>query len=208
MTSPVPYRTGTLAAAPSPADGVDLKEAVLGNLGLWTALGLSLLILGFAAGIALDTADDGGAPSNALAGIPALLVALLPFVAAPVLALGTGAWSGHATRSPRLGAVGGALGGLLGPIILVLLAGLGLAFGAGAAGVDLDAARMPYNLGNVGDWRDALGYLVSGAGILVLLASVVSGAVAGWVVGAMLEGRWARWRTHGDRPDARPPVRI
>lgn len=212
MTSPYPPRPTTL---PTPRTPVDLREAALGNLGLWVALGAALLVLGFAAGIALDQVPDGqndGTPNDvvdALPGIPVLLVALLPFVAAPVLAMGTGAWSGHATRNGRIGAITGALGGLVGPIVLVLLAALGLSFGAGAAGVDLDLALMPYGLGSVAAWRGALPYLLTGTGLLVLLASLVSGALAGGIVGSLLDGRTRAWgRPRDEPPQARPPVRI
>lgn len=209
MTAPAAYRPGTLSTPPTPYDGVDLKDAVLGNLGMWLALGLSLLVLGFAAGVALDPVDPGDPPHTALYGVPALLVALLPFLASPVLALGTGAWSGHATRSGRLGAIAGATGGLIGPIILVLFAAIGLSLGAGAADVNLDAAQMPYGLGAVGDWNDALAYLLTGAGLLVLLASAVSGATAGGIVGSLLDGRFRSWfGPRVDRPDTRPPLKI
>lgn len=189
--------TRTAAVDDRPRWRIGLREAVVGILGLFVILGIVLAILGFAAAIGLDQAadeaadNDGADADDVVAGfaaLPAVLVSLLPFLAAPVLALGCGAWAGHATRSARLGAIAGGIGGFLGPLLTLLLTGMGFALGAGAAGLDLGDVNLP-GIGVSPAWADTLPYAFSGAGLLWMLANALSGALSGGLVGALLD-RW------------------
>lgn len=176
-----------------------LREGILGILALFAILGLVLGVLGFAAAFALDRAaeavDGGGATTddeNALLGaaaLPALLVSVLPFLAAPVLALGCGAWAGHASRSSRIGALAGAIGGFLGPILTILITGMGFALGAGAANLNLGNVAAPGGFGIAPGWGNTVPYLFTGAGLLWILANTLAGGLSGGVVGALLDRR-------------------
>lgn len=176
-----------------------LKEGVLGILGIFAALGIVLGILGFAAAFALDNAadrlDDGtldnDPPGAAAELLPAILVAMLPFMAAPVLAIGAGAWAGHSSRDATIGSVAGGIGAFLGPILMLLLTGVGFALGAGAAGLDLSNVRVLDGWGIAPGWANTIPYLFTGAGLLWLLACMLGAALTGGVVGALLNRRWA-----------------
>lgn len=182
-----------------------LKEGILGIVALFAVLGLVLGILGFAAAFALDdlgnVADDGLTAEEAAllgtAALPAILVSLLPFMAAPVLALGCGAWAGHAAREARIGALAGAAGGFLGPIVMLLITGIGFALGAGAANLNLDAVVVPYGISP--GWANTIPYLFTGAGLLWLVANTVAGGLSGGVVGALLDRHWGASRTDARR---------
>ena len=180
-----------------------LREAVLGTLGLFAILGLVLGVLAFAAAFALDNAVDANSNAanaeNAAAALPAFLVSVLPFMAAPVLALGLGSWVGHSSRRAGLGAIGGAIGCFLGPILMLLIMGIGFALGAGAANLDLSNVRAPGDVGVAPGWASTIPYLFTGAGILWLLATTLAGALSGALVGGLLEHRWTQ------RHDARQP---
>lgn len=190
-----------------------LKEGILGILGIFAALGIVLGILGFAAAFALDnaadrlndgtTANDAGAAAELL---PAVLVSMLPFMAAPVLAIGAGAWAGHSSRDATIGSVAGGIGSFLGPILMLLLTGVGFALGAGAAGLDLSNVRVLEGWGISPGWASTMPYLFTGAGLLWLLANTLGGALTGGVVGALLNRRWAE-RTDYRRRHARRSVR-
>lgn len=178
-----------------------LREGVLGILALFAILGLVLGVLGFAAAFALDraaeqAADGGTTAEDVAAGaaaLPAILVSLLPFLAAPVLALGCGAWAGHASRDARMGAIAGAVGGFLGPILTLLITGIGFALGAGAASLNLADVEMPGGFGLAPGWGSTIPYLFTGAGLLWLLSNALSGGLSGGVVGALLDRRaWER----------------
>jgi len=186
-----PYRPETAVTA-GPYR-FSLREGILGILAIFAILGLVLGVLGFAAAFALDRVADPNAES-ALAGpggISILLVALLPFLAAPVLALGCGAWAGHASRSATIGGLAGAVGGLVGPILTLLLTGTGFALGAGAASLDLGNVIAPGGLGIAPGWNATFPFLFTGAGLLWLLGNTLAGGLTGGVVGALLDGRWA-----------------
>lgn len=177
-----------------------LREGLLGILALFAILGLVLGVLGFAAAFALDRAaeeatdaDGGTTADDAAAGaaaLPAILVSLLPFLAAPVLALGCGAWAGHASRNGRIGAIAGAAGGFLGPILTLLITGIGFALGAGAANLNMADIDVPGGFGLAPGWGTTIPYLFTGAGLLWLLANALSGGLSGGVVGALLDRRW------------------
>lgn len=169
---------------------ISTGTAILGGVGFFAILGLALAIMGFAAAFAVGEAADDGAVENAadaIAGVPALLVALLPFMAAPVLALGAGAWAGHATRDWRAGGIAGALAGLLGPIVMLILVGIGFALGAGAATLNLEAVRMPFDIGFTPGWGDTLPFLASGGGLLWLLSTLLAGGLTGAMTGMLVE---------------------
>lgn len=175
-----------------------LREGLLGILALFAILGVVLGVLGFAAAFALDRAteatDGGTAIEDAAAGaaaLPAILVGLLPFLAAPVLALGCGAWAGHASRNARIGWVSGAIGGFLGPILTLLILGIGFALGAGAANLNIADIDMPGGLGLAPGWGTTIPYLFTGAGLLWLVANALSGGLSGGVVGGLLDRRWS-----------------
>lgn len=176
-----------------------LREGILGILAIFAVLGLVLGMLGFAAAFALDRAaeaanDGGNANDAALLGagaIPVLLVSLLPFLAAPVLALGCGAWAGHASRDGRIGAMAGAAGGFLGPILMLLIVGIGFALGAGAASLNLDNVALPGGYGLAPGWANTIPYLFTGAGLLWLVANTLAAGLTGGIVGSLLDGRWS-----------------
>lgn len=178
-----------------------VREGVLGTLGIFTILGLVLALVAFPAAFALqdavaelndadggNTADDVAAASGLL---PALLVSLLPFMAAPVLAIGCGAWAGHASRDGRIGAIAGGIGGFGGPILTLLLVGIGFALGAGAANLDLSEVRVIQGWSIAPGWGNTIPYLFSGAGLLWLVANTIAGALTGGLLGSLLGGRWA-----------------
>lgn len=182
-----------------------LREGLIGTIGMFAILGLVLGILGFAAAFALDGALDAtrdGNPANddaeaAAAALPAFLVTVLPFLAAPVLALGLGSWAGHASRRAGIGSIAGAIGCFVGPIVMLLIMGVGFALGAGAANLDLSNANIPGGVGVSPGWAGTMPYLFTGAGLLWLLATTLSGAFAGGLVGGLLERRWfSRTRTY------------
>ena len=195
-----------------------VKRTTLGIIGLFAVLGLVLAILGFAAAFGLDQAADrattgtgADAQDAVVAGaatLPALLVSLLPFLAAPVLALGCGAWAGHASRSAGVGLAAGAIGGLLGPIVTILLTGIGFALGAGAANLNLADVQVPGGFGLAPGWGSTIPYLFTGAGLLWLLANTLSGALSGGLVGSLLEGRWGRRAERRERVTTRRTARI
>ncbi|HUR68290.1 MAG TPA: hypothetical protein VM370_03520 [Candidatus Thermoplasmatota archaeon] len=182
-----------------------LREGVMGTIGIFAILGLVLGVLGFAAAFALDNAaeaardgnNNGGLDGNDIAAgaaaLPSILVGLLPFMAAPVLALGLGSWAGHASRDAGLGASAGAIGGFVGPIVMLLLAGVGFALGAGAANLDLSGVTLPY--GVAPGWGNTIPYLFTGAGLLWLLANTLAGGLSGGLVGGLLQRRWGADRT-------------
>lgn len=170
-----------------------LRDALLGIIGLFAVLGIVLGVLGFAAAFALDEARDQAAVDNdaeaATAALPAFLVSVLPFLAAPVLALGLGSWAGHASRRAGLGSIAGAIGSFLGPILMLLIMGIGFALGAGAANLDLSAIGAP-PFGLAPGWGSTIPYLFTGAGLLWLIANTLAGGLAGGIVGGILEHRW------------------
>lgn len=193
-----------------------LREGVLGTLGIFAILGVVLGVLGFAAAFALDnaaielndadganTADDVAASAALL---PAILVSLLPFMAAPVLAIGCGAWAGHASRDGTLGAVAGGIGGLLGPILTLLLTGVGFALGAGAANLDLSQVGNIPGFGLAPGWGNTIPYLFTGAGLLWLMANTIGGALTGGLLGSILDRHGAARETRRER-DARRTLR-
>lgn len=185
------------------------RDGLMGIVGIFAVLGLVLGILGFAAAFALDNAaaelndGDGGntpedvAARNAL--LPAVLVSMLPFMAAPVLAVGVGAWAGHASRDATIGSITGGVGSFIGPIVMLLLAGAGFALGAGAAGLDLSDVRIMDGWGIPPGWASTIPYLFTGAGLLWLLANTIGGALTGGIVGGVLEHRWFTRKPHYGR---------
>lgn len=198
-----------------------VREGVLGILGIFTVLGIVLGILGFAAAFALDnaavelndgdggnTADDAAARASLL---PAVLVSLLPFMAAPVLAIGCGAWAGHASRNASMGAIAGGFGAFVGPIVMLLITGVGFALGAGATNLNLAALDFVTGVNGWGiapGWASTIPYLFTGAGLLWLVANTIGGALTGGVVGGILDHRWtARGRDERYRRSTRPPTR-
>ena len=193
-----------------------LREAILGILALFAILGLVLGVLGFAAAFALDNAADaannGGTTNEeqaalGAAALPAILVSLLPFLAAPVLALGCGAWAGHASRSGRIGSLAGAIGGFAGPILTLLITGIGFALGAGAANLNLDDVQVPGGFGIAPGWANTIPYLFTGAGLLWLLANALSGGLSGGVVGSLLDRRFSDRAAHRRRAHERRTMR-
>lgn len=204
-----PYRAGNPPAASHDRRG--MREALLGILGLFAILGLVLGILAFASAFALDRAaeqaSDGTRDNDALAGlnvIPTLVVSLLPFVAIPILALGIGSWAGHYTRNARDGGIAGAIGNFLGPILALLIMGLGFALGAGTSGLDADNVNMPFGLGYTPGWADVVPWLFGGIGLLWLLVNALSGGLSGGLIGGLMErrpwvDRWAQRRAHTRR---------
>lgn len=192
---------------------IGLREGTLGAVGLFAIFGLALGLLAFGAAFGLDRAaeeaqqNDGTAddPSAIAAGLPAVLVSLLPLLAAIPLALGAGSWAGHGSRSGRVGAIAGAVGGFVGPILALLLTGIGFALGAGATGLNLEGVQMPGNLGFSPTWNDTLPYLFSGAGLLYLLSTTLAGALSGGLIGGLMD-RWLdrRAEMRYQRYDRRP----
>lgn len=170
-----------------------LRDGILGTIGLFTILGVVLGILGFAAAFALDEARDDAAANNdaeaAATALPAFLVSVLPFMAAPVLALGLGSWAGHASRDAGIGAMAGAIGSFVGPILMLLLTGVGFALGAGAANLDLSSLPSPV-VGVGPGWGTTIPYLFTGGGLLWLLANTLAGGLSGGLLGGILSGRW------------------
>ena len=185
-----------------------LREAILGILGLFAVLGLVLGVLGFASAFALDEVTNNNGANNAeaaAAALPAFLVSVLPFLAAPVLAIGLGSWAGHAARQAGIGSIAGAIGCFLGPILMLLIMGVGFALGAGAANLDLSNVAAPGGVGIAPGWASTIPYLFTGAGLLWLVATTLAGALSGGLVGGLLERRWgavSRERRH-DRRDRR-----
>lgn len=173
-----------------------MREGILGSIGVFAILGVVLGVLGFAAAFALrdmiPLLTDANPNNDFLIGanaIPALLVGLLPFMAAPVLALGLGAWTGHASREAGIGASAGAIGGFLGPIMMLLITGIGFALGAGAASLDLSNVRVVWGIAP--GWGTTIPYLFTGAGLLWLVANTLAGGLSGGLVGGLLEHRWS-----------------
>lgn len=213
-TSPAPHPAPDRGVgAPGAPRHVGLRETITGSLGLFAILGLALSILAFASAFALaDQAneaqgggDEGAAAEAAAAALPVLVIGLLPLLASPLLALACGAWSGHASRSARTGAIAGAIAGLAGPVILLLIVGIGFALGAGAANLDLSAVNLGGGLSP--GWGSTMPAIFSGSGLLYLLSSALAGALAGGLVGSVLEGRrFGRRAGHSGR--ARRPARV
>lgn len=202
-TAPPPVAPGaiTTGAEPGPAPRrIGVREALLGVLGLFAILGLVLGVLGFAAAFAADRAVELAVDNEGngirddvelgLAAVPILIVALVPLLAAPVLALGCGSWAGHASRDARVGAIGGSVGSLVGAVAMVLLAGAGFALGAGAAGLNLADFPMPGGLDFSPAWESTLGYVFSAGGLLWLLANALSGGLSGGLLGSLAD-RWS-----------------
>lgn len=213
-SSPPPYRardpepeiTREVTAGPF---RFGFRDGLLGIVGIFAALGIVLGILGFAAAFALDnaaaelndgdggnTADDAAARASLL---PAVLVSMLPFMAAPVLAVGVGAWAGHASRNASIGAITGGVGSFVGPIAMLLLTGVGFALGAGAAGLDLSNISIVDGWGLAPGWASTIPYLFTGAGLLWLFANALGGALTGGIVGGIIEHRWFTRERHYDR---------
>lgn len=182
-----------------------LKETTLGSLGLFAILGLALSILAFVAAFALAEQAEGGlTEAEAVAAtIPVVVVGLLPLLAAPLLALAGGSWSGHVTRDARTGALAGAIAGFVGPILMMLVVGIGFALGAGAANLDLSGVRVA---GLAPGWGTTMPAIFSGSGLLYLLACALAGTLGGGLVGGVLEGRWTRRADPARR--TRRPMRI
>lgn len=169
-----------------------LRDALLGIVGIFTVLGIVLGVLGFAAAFALDRADDPGLTDvqRAANALPAFLVSVLPFLAAPVLALGLGAWAGHASRNSGIGSIAGAIGCFVGPLVMLLVMGVGFALGAGAASLNLAAVEAPA-FGISPGWGSTIPYVFTGVGLLWLLGNTLAGGLSGGLIGGILDGRWS-----------------
>lgn len=173
-------------------DGIGAGTAFGGVVGMFAILGLGLGILAFAAAFGVGdvtpaTDAEDLQPDEAASGLTALLVGTLPVLAAPILALGTGAWAGHASRNSVQGLVGGGFGGVVGAIVLLAIVGIGFALGAAAAGVD--AARFDFAVSPA--LADTFRNLLSLAGLLYLLSVFVIGGLAGALIGAIMPRRTA-----------------
>jgi len=178
----------------------DWMHGSLAVMGLYAALGVGAALLAFAAGRALDGINFNDPLAADLAGA-SLLVGLLPLVAAPILAAVGGWLAGRASRDAGDGAIAGVLGTLVGLLALLLLVGVGYALGAASANVDL--ARVPWPTGFYlrPGWDNTLRWLGTGAGVLYLVANLVTGALAGAF------GGWlARPALYARRDAVEPPL--
>jgi hypothetical protein len=166
------------------SDSLDWLRSMLGVLGIFVALGVAAGLLAFSAVNSLKNVnlnDPDNSPLLAAAG----LVALLPLVAGPILATLGGLWSGTRTRHGGEGALAGALGALVGVIVLGMLTALGYAMGANAANLDLARVAWPNGFYLRPGWNSSLGYLGTSAGVLYTLACALAAAIAGAVAGSL-----------------------
>lgn len=196
--------------------GISTGRATGGVIGLFVAmalgLGLLAIIAAYAVGVPEGTTTDPAAdPADAVGGISAGSIAIFTIVSVPLVALVGGAWAGIATRDAGRGALAAILGTLVGTFLYLIVVGLGIAIGAGAAGVDFSdvSVNVPQNL------EDQMQFLASVAGISYLAAMLLIAAVAGAVTGALMRdwGAYAQRDAalHTDREvveEERGPVRV
>jgi hypothetical protein len=194
----------TTETAPIDHDEPDMStgRATLGAIGLFAALGVGLAFFAFAAAFGLRNVTDV-APDDFVSGISAVTIALIPFIAAPILSTSVGGWAGTRTKLSGAGAIAGAAGALVGTIVMFLLVALGFWLGGLASGVDYGAINYPQNI-IPPNLANPLGYLASLTGILYLVGNAIIGAVAGSIAGALVH------RTHVSerRVATRRPVRV
>lgn len=167
--------------------GIGTGRATGGVIGLFVAMALGLGLLAIIAAYAVGvpesaTTDPAADPADAVGGISAGSIAIFTIVSVPIVALVGGAWAGIATRDAGRGALAAILGTLVGTVLYVLVVGLGIAIGAGAAGVDFAdvSVNVPQNL------EDQMQFLASVAGVSYLAAMLLIAAVAGAVTGALM----------------------
>lgn len=191
------------------SSSMDWVRSTLGVLGVFASLGVGLLVLAFAAANGLKNVNFND-PDQANLAATAYLVGVLPLVAAPILAAIGGMWAGTRTRHSGSGALAGALGAVLGVIVLGLLVALGFNMGAQSAGVDISRIAWPTGFYLRPGWRTTLADIGTNAGLLYLITAAIIGGLAGAVTGA-LTARFAfrEWDTrsaaayHGDRAGER-----
>lgn len=168
--------------------GIGTGRATGGVIGLFVAmalgLGLLAIIAAYAVGVpeSSTTTDPAADPADAVGGISAGSIAIFTIVSVPIVALVGGVWAGVATRDAGRGALAAILGTLVGTVLYLLVVGLGIAIGAGAAGVDFAdvSVNVPQNL------EDQMQFLASVAGVSYLAAMLLIAAVAGAVTGALM----------------------
>jgi hypothetical protein len=166
------------------SDALDWVRAALGVLGLFVAIGVGVALLAFSSIYALKGVNlSDPAQSGVVAA--AALVGLLPLVAGPILSALGGFWAGTRTRAGGQGALGGGLGALVGVLALAILTAIGVAVGAGAAGLDLAHVAWPIGLYVRPGWTTTLGYFGTAAGLVYLVACILAAGVAGAISGAL-----------------------
>lgn len=190
MVNPVSERPLT----PTGAGG-----ATLGAVGIYLSLGVGLAILAFSAAAFIDQtpADDA---ESAAGGALSSAIALMPFVAAPILAVVAGVWAGLSTGSGARGALAGAVGSVVGVIVMMVLVAVGLGLGAavggaGDANVNVDEGTEA----NVNDLRATLGTFATVNGLAFLLAHAIIGGIAGAILGAIMPRIFPYGATDVDR---------
>ncbi|GEM_PF-6987614 len=189
-----PYDREERAALPSrqPAygtsDALDWVRSGLGVLGLFVALGVAAGILAFSSAYAIKGVNLADPTQSPVLGA-ASLVGLLPLVAGPILAAFGGFWAGTRTRDGGQGALGGAVGTLVGLLALAILTAIGFAMGVNAAGVDLANVAWPSGLYLRPGWTTSLGYYGTSAGVIYVVACLLAAGIAGAVSGALYTPR-------------------
>lgn len=187
------------------SSSLDWVRSTLGVLGVYASLGVGLLILAFAAANGLKNVDLND-PNQANVAATAYLVGVLPLVGAPLLAAVGGMWAGTRTRLAGPGALAGALGAVLGVLVLGLLVAMGFSLGAQSAGVDLSKVAWPTGFYLRPGWRTTLADVGTTAGFLFLVASAIIGGLAGATTGALTDQYAFRQRAGHERAFAtRPP---
>lgn len=182
---PAPSSMNRYVTEPARASSaLDWARSSLGVLGLFASLGLGLLVFAFSAAYGLKGVNLND-PNQANVAATSYLVGALPLLAAPILAAVGGLWAGTRTRDAGSGMASGALGSVLGVLLLGLLVALGFGLGASAAGVDLSRIAWPAGFWLQPGWRATLADVGTRAGLLYLVVSGIIGGLAGAIAGAL-----------------------
>lgn len=183
-------------------EGIGAGRAFGGVVGCFASLGIGLMILAFIAGFGVEGATDGAAADaqDVGAGTLALLVGALPILAALPLAVGAGGWAGYSTRSGGQGFLSGALGCVVGTLLMFALVAIGFALGAAAAGVT--AADLQVTTGIDPSFASLVAYFASLGGLVYLLVVAIVGGLAGAFIGGMVP----KHVTHVQDETVRRPV--
>ena len=178
------------------SSALDWARSSLGVLGLFASLGVGLLSFAFSAAYGLKDVNLND-PNQANVAATSYLVGALPLVAAPILAAIGGLWAGTRTREGMGGMAAGALGSVLGVLLLGLLVALGFGLGASAASVDLSRIAWPTGFWLHPGWRATLADVGTRAGLLYLVVCAIVGGLSGVFAGALTQ-RYA-WATGAPR---------